>query len=126
MAELNVTPLLDLAFVLLIIFIITTPLIENGVEVQLPPEKMTSPPQTLDPDSIRTVSIKADGQLYLEQNPVTLQGLEQQLGEFQKTHPDGGVVVRADKENRYQVVADVVSLLKRVGIQHMDLQTAEQ
>jgi biopolymer transport protein ExbD len=121
MAELNVTPLLDLAFVLLIIFIITTPLLESNVAVELP----TGPQhdnQPVDPKSVRTVSIDRNGQIFLESKPVELPVLEQELTAFRHETPDAAVVVRADKSLRYQQVIDVVDILQRAQISRMRLE----
>src|SRR5450631_2190769 len=93
MAELNVTPLLDLAFVLLIIFIITTPLLTSNIPVQLPTGSRNNN-QPLDPKSIRTVSINSTGQIYLDAKPVDLPVLEQELITFKSITPDAAVVVR--------------------------------
>jgi biopolymer transport protein ExbD len=124
MAELNVTPLLDLAFVLLIIFIITTPLLENSVTLKLPTAtNHVTPP--VDPKSIRTVSVDARGQVYLENQPVDLNTLEQDLIAFREQTPDAAVVVRADKSLRYQKVIDVYDVLQRAKIERMNLDTVE-
>ena len=120
MAELNVTPLLDLAFVLLIIFIITTPLLTSNIPVQLPTGSRNNN-QPLDPKSIRTVSIDRNGQIYLESKPVDLPVLEQELITFREATPDAGVVLHADKSLRYQQVMDVIDTLKRAQIGRMDL-----
>ena len=122
MAELNVTPLLDLAFVLLIIFIITTPLLESSVTLNLPTatERPTPP---LDPKSIRTINITRAGQVYLNDKPVELPVLEQELAEFHETTPDGAVVVRADKSLPYQQVVDVYDIIQRAKIERMSLDT---
>src|SRR5579863_10000990 len=111
MAELNVTPLLDLAFVLLIIFIITTPLLESSIPLNLPTGSDHSN-QPVDPKSVRTVSIDQNGQVYLESKPVDLPVLEQELVAFRQETPDAAVVVRADKSLRYQQVVDVVDVLE--------------
>src|SRR5271154_4555977 len=100
MAELNVTPLLDVAFVLLIIFIITTPLLESNIALQLPVGSQ-NPNQPPNPKSIRTVSIDRNGQVYLESKPIELPVLEQELTAFRRETPDAAVVVRADKSLRY-------------------------
>jgi biopolymer transport protein ExbD len=121
MAELNVTPLLDLAFVLLIIFIITTPLLENHIPLNLPTAS-TNNNQPIDPKSVRTVSIDRNGQVYLEAKPVDLSVLEQELTEFRLETPDAAVVVRADKSLRYQQVVDVVNVLQRAQISRMHLE----
>jgi biopolymer transport protein ExbD len=123
MAELNVTPLLDLAFVLLIIFIITTPLMENGVALQLPKGSEHDNGQ-VDPKDIRTVSIAADGQVYLEQQPVELPVLKQELAAFVQQNPDAAVVIRADKSLRYQQVMDTMDTVRASGIAKMQLKNA--
>jgi biopolymer transport protein ExbD len=121
MAELNVTPLLDLAFVLLIIFIITTPLLTNNIPVQLPTgSRSTSAP--VDPKSIRTVSIDRNGQIFLESRPVDLPVLEQELISFREATPEAAVVVHADKSLRYQQVMDVIDVLKQAKIDRMNLE----
>jgi biopolymer transport protein ExbD len=121
MAELNVTPLLDLAFVLLIIFIITTPLLESHVAIELPvgPQHDNQPP---DPKSIRTVSIDRTGQVFLESQPVDLPVLEQELVAFRQGTPDAAVIIRADKSLRYQQVVDVVDILQKAQISRMHLE----
>jgi biopolymer transport protein ExbD len=121
MAELNVTPLLDLAFVLLIIFIITTPLLTSNIPVQLPTGSRNNT-QPLDPKSIRTVSINSAGQIYLDSRPVELPVLEQELIAFKNAKPDAAVVVRADRSLRYQQVVDVVDVLQRARIDKMHLE----
>jgi biopolymer transport protein ExbD len=122
MAELNVTPLLDLAFVLLIIFIITTPLLENGMAVQLPTASQRPTPP-IDQKSIKTVNITRTGQIYLDNQPVDLALLEQELTTFRGTTPDAAVVVRADKSLPYQRVVDVYDVIQRAKIERMRLDT---
>ena len=125
MAELNVTPLLDLAFVLLIIFIITTPLLESNIPMQLP-VGTEHPSGPTDPKSIRTVSIDRTGQVYLESKPIDLVELEQELTTFREQTPDAAVVVRADKALRYQQVVDVMDVLERAQISRLHLENVTQ
>lgn len=120
MAELNVTPLLDLAFVLLIIFIITTPLMESNIPLQLP-SGAEHPSGPENPKSIRTVSLDANGQAYLDSMPMELPALEQTLRDFAQTTPDAAVVFRADKSLRYQQVTDALDAIRGAGIQRLDL-----
>ena len=122
MAELNVTPLLDLAFVLLIIFIITTPLLESSVTLNLPTatERPTPP---VDPKSIRTVNITRTGEIFLNDKPVALSMLDQELAAFRATTPDAAVIVRADKSLPYQQVVDVYDAIQRAKIERMSLDT---
>jgi biopolymer transport protein ExbD len=121
MAELNVTPLLDLAFVLLIIFIITTPLLESHVPLDLPigPDHNNQAP---DPKSVRTVSIDRTGRVFLDSRPIDLPVLEQELTAFRAQTPDAAVIVCADKSLPYQQVIDVVNVLERAKISRLNLQ----
>ena len=121
MAELNVTPLLDLAFVLLIIFIITTPLLTSNIPVDLPNggKNNSQPP---DPKSLRTVTIDRYGQIYLEGQKIELPVLEQQLTTFREQTPDAGVVVRADKSLNVQQLFDVMDVLQRAKIDRMRME----
>ena len=121
MAELNVTPLLDLAFVLLIIFIITTPLLTSNIPVELPAGSRNNN-QPVDPKSIRTVTIARNGQVYLESIPIDLPVLEQQLTTFHDTTPDATVVVRADKSLNVQQLFDVMDILQRAKIDRMRIE----
>lgn len=121
MAELNVTPLLDLAFVLLIIFIITTPLLESNIRLELPVGTPNSN-QPVDPKTIRTVSIDRNGQVFLESKRIELPVLEQELARFRRETPEAAVIVRADKSLRYQQVVDVMDILQRAQISRMRLE----
>ena len=123
MAELNVTPLLDLAFVLLIIFIITTPLLESNIAVQLPVGSKNDA-QPVDPKSIRTVSIDRTGQVFLESKPIELPVLEQELLAFKAATPDAAVVVRADKTLNVQQLFDVMNVLQRAKIDRMRIENS--
>jgi biopolymer transport protein ExbD len=121
MAELNVTPLLDLAFVLLIIFIITTPLLTSNVPVELPAgAKSNTPPP--DAKSIRTVTIDRTGRIYLESQPIELPGLLQELTTFRTITPDAAVVVRADKSLNVQQLFDVMNVLEQAKIEKMRIE----
>jgi len=121
MAELNVTPLLDLAFVLLIIFIITTPLLTSNIPVQLPAGSRNNN-QPVDAKSIRTVTIDRNGEIYLESKRVELPVLEQELTAFRAATPDAAVVVRADKSLNVQQLFDVMDILQRAKIERMRLE----
>ena len=121
MAELNVTPLLDLAFVLLIIFIITTPLLTSNIPVQLPTGSRNNS-QPVDRKSIRTVTIDRNGQVYLEAKPIDLPVLEQELTAFRANTPDAAVIVRADKSLNVQQLFDVMDILQRAKIDRMRLE----
>jgi biopolymer transport protein ExbD len=125
MAELNVTPLLDLAFVLLIIFIITTPLLTSNIPVELPNGGKNSH-QAPDAKSIRTVTIDRTGQIYLEGRKIELPVLEQELMTFRAQTPDAAVVVRADKSLNVQQLFDVMDVLQRAKIDRMRMENITQ
>ena len=123
MAELNVTPMLDLAFVLLIIFIITTPLMEGSIEINLP--TATASKTATDPNSVKTVEVARDGAVYFQSRRVTIEALEAQLTRLHQADPDLAVVIRADRELHYQQLVDVFDALQkaqvtRLGLMHLD------
>ncbi len=120
LSELNVTPLIDLAFVLLIIFIITAPLLEQSINVNLP----TASPNTadVDPNAVKTIAVDAAGQIYLDKEPLDAEALYQALAAFKEAEPDAGVVIRVDTENRVQKMVDVLDAMTRAGITRMSIQ----
>jgi biopolymer transport protein ExbD len=113
LAEINVTPLLDLAFVLLIIFIITTPLFEQAIGVNL--AKAAKAEQQKVPRG-RTVSIDKVGQLYLDRSPVDLDTLRTSMRALIAEVPDAAVLVRVDKEQQFEKFVQVLDALKGCGI----------
>ncbi|MEM1060550.1 MAG: biopolymer transporter ExbD [Verrucomicrobiota bacterium] len=120
LSELNVTPLIDLAFVLLIIFIITAPLLEQSINVNLP---TASPnPTEVDPDSVRTIAVDAGGQIYLEGQAMDQDQLFEALRDFKQADPNAGVIIRVDTENRVQKMVDVLDAMTRAGITRMSIQ----
>jgi biopolymer transport protein ExbD len=123
MAELNVTPMLDLAFVLLIIFIITTPLMEGSLEINLP--TATPAKAAADQKSVRTVEVAHDGSIHFAGRRVTLAALEGELVRLHQADPALAVVIRADRDLRYQQLVDVFDTLQRaqvtrLGLMHLD------
>jgi biopolymer transport protein ExbD len=117
--EINITPLLDLAFVLLIIFIITTPLLEQSLRLNLPSggaEKVT-----VRKDQVRTIEINPAGGYIIKGHPYSLAQLEQFLVSESRRDPKMAVYIRADKAERWENVHDVISLCKRLNLTRMDL-----
>lgn len=121
LAELNVTPLLDLAFTLLIIFMITTPLIEQSIEVTTPESRVEAPPP--EPGKIAAVSVDAQGRIYLDERPVDLAALEAALAARVASEKDLAVGIRADRALSYQSVVDVIDALRRAGVGRFGLIT---
>ncbi len=118
-SEINMTPLMDLTFILLITFIITFPLIEQGIPVNLP---KGSAADLDNPDTIN-ITIDDKGSLYLDDLPVSMDYL---TGEMQRTgalSPDTTVYVRADESIDYGSVAAVMKILHDAGIKKLALVT---
>ena len=121
LSEINITPLLDLAFVLLIIFVITTPLLEQSINLKLP--RGGQPEKKLNKSDIRTVEISNTGYYKLDRKTVQLPHLISQLaGEF-RANPNLVVYIRADKDSRYDLVAQVIDGCQKNGITRYSLRT---
>lgn len=118
--QINVTPLLDLAYVLLIIFIILTTATVQGIKVNLP--KASSQP-SLAENKTKAISITADGTIYLDTFPVTMPELENLLRQYKSQTPDLPVIIKADSSIPYQRVVDVLDLVGRLEITQLGLVT---
>ncbi len=120
--QINVTPLLDLAYVLLIIFIILTTATVQGIKVNLP--KASAQP-SLAENKTKAISITADGTIYLDTFPVTMPELENLLRQYKAVTPDLPVIIKADSSIPYQRVVDVLDLVGRLEITQLGLVTAK-
>jgi biopolymer transport protein ExbD len=118
--EINVTPMLDLAYVLLIIFIILTTATVQGIKVNLP--KASAQP-SLAQSKTKAISITADGTIYLDTFPVTMAELENLLRQYKAAKPDLPVIIKADSSIQYQKVVDVLDLMGRLEISQLGLVT---
>lgn len=118
--DINVTPMLDLAYVLLIIFIILTTATVQGIKVNLP--KASNAPSLNKPQT-KAVTIAQDGTLYLDAYPVSIEQLEALLQQYKAVNPDLPVVVKADSQIQYQRIVDVLDVLGRVEINQLGLVT---
>ena len=120
--DINITPLLDLAFVLLIIFVITTPLLEKGLDLKLPgggqPDK-----QQLRKEDIRTVDISAQGSYVLNHQRLSLDQILKQLVQDYKFNPNLLVYIRADENGRTKDLAALLDGCNRNGITRYSLRT---
>ncbi len=119
--ELNVTPLLDLAFVLLIIFMITTPLIENSLDLVVPTSSTAK--SEVDPAEVQMVSITKDAEIELNEEPMTAADLESRLMAMKRDQPGVAVVVRPHKDLPIQTFIGIMDLLQRVGITKVGVMT---
>ena len=121
MNELNITPLLDLVFVLLVIFIITTPQLVNNMEINLPSGK--KPPADLKPKPPTQIAVSAAGQITLNDEVVTVPELKDRLTRLKTEDPKLGVVVKGSDEVDYQVMVNVMDTLRQLDITKMGLVT---
>ena len=119
--ELNITPLLDLVFVLLVIFIITTPQMMNNLEMTLPSGK--PPPRTDKKPKINHIVVDAKGQTFLNDAPVTIPALRDQLQEMKTADPGLSVVVKGADEVDYQNMINVLDVLQQLDITKVGLAT---
>ena len=112
MGEINVTPMVDVVLVLLLVFMVTAPMMSRGVDVQLP---VANQPQ-IQPEDRITVSINAEGRVYVGDRPVNLALLIDQLRGLTQGSADPVVYLRADENLRYAQVIQVMDLIKQAGI----------
>ena len=121
LSEINITPLLDLAFVLLIIFVITTPLLENSLNLNLPKGGSTEP--KLKKSDIRTIEISNTGQYALDRQRLPLPQIINRLVADSRANPNLVVYIRADKDSRFDLVAQVFDGCQRNGISRYSIRT---
>ena len=119
--DINITPMLDLAYVLLIIFIIMTTASVQGIKVNLP--KASSTPSLAKPTT-KAITITEDGRIFLDTYPVTMEDLEARLTQFKAATPDFPVVIKGDAKVQYEKVIDVLDLCGRLDITQLGLVTA--
>jgi biopolymer transport protein ExbD len=118
--EINITPMLDLAYVLMVIFIIMTTATVQGIRVNLP--KASQAPALAKPQT-KAITITADGTIYLDTFPVSLTELENLLRQYKAANPQLPVIVKADSTIQYQRVVDVLDLVGRLDITQLGLVT---
>jgi biopolymer transport protein TolR len=116
--EINMTPLIDMTFLLLITFIITMPAIEQGISIRLPQGKADVLPQ-----KANVVTVDAAGKVFLNNREIGLEDLERTLGEMAAEKPDVSVLVRGDERLEYGKVIQVMKILYKVKITRMALVT---
>ena len=118
--DINITPMLDLAYVLLVIFVIMTTATVQGMRVNLP---KASPAKSLAKPTTKAITVTQEGKIFLDTIPVTLPELEQRLIQQKALTPEFPVVLRGDAQAQYQSVMDVLDLLGRVGLTQVGLAT---
>ena len=122
LSEINVTPFVDVMLVLLIIFMVTAPMMVQGVEVELP--NADAPPLEVDDQQDQLIlSIDVNGDVFIGENPADWDRLDAQLKAINERNPDANVFVRADGSIRYEKVLQLMSMAKAAGIGKVGLVT---
>lgn len=119
--DINITPMLDLSYVLLVIFILMCTASVQGMKVNLP--KASNAPASLSKPKTKAITINNEGKLFLDTVPMTLQELEQGLQRAKSDNPDLSIVVKGDGLTQYQSVMDVLDVIGRLGITQVGLAT---
>ncbi len=122
LSDINITPLLDLAFVLLIIFIITTPLLEQGLDLTL--KQGGRPDRDIQKDDIRTVEISSTGQIMLQGKRMNLAQAEGELTRAFRSNPNLLIYIRADENGKNRYLYEVIDSCQRNGITRFSLRTS--
>jgi biopolymer transport protein ExbD len=120
LTELNITPLLDLAFVLLVIFIITTTPIVNDLDLSLP---KASKHEKDPPRKANYVTVEASGKMYLNKKEVDVAALHAEMIQLRTDDPDLSVIVRGDSKTKYQKIVDVLDVLQQANVTKVDFAT---
>jgi TolR protein len=123
-SDINVTPLVDVCLVMLIIFMVVTPMLQKGVDVALP--ETTSPEKMPESQKELTVSIKADGNVFVGQNWVPEASLANHLADIHASSPERPVVVKGDRRLKYKEVRKVMQLLNEAGFTRVGLVTKKE
>jgi biopolymer transport protein ExbD len=121
--DINITPMLDLAYVLLIIFIIMTTASVQGIKVDLP--KASSSASLAKPQT-KAITVSDSGQIFLDAYPVTMDELENRLRTQKALTPEFPIVLKGDSSVAYQKVMDVLDLLRRLDLSQVGLVTGKQ
>ena len=123
-SDINVTPLVDVCLVLLIIFMVVTPMLQKGVDVQLPenakPEKMPEGAKQL------TVAVKLDGTVFVDKDWVPDERLARAFKEIHTQSPEKDIVIKADKRLKYKRVRDVMRIINEAGFAGVGLVAEHQ
>jgi biopolymer transport protein TolR len=120
MAEINVTPFVDVMLVLLVIFMVTAPLMQDGVELELPKETIAP----VDIKDIPNISLQSNKKIFWNKKKLAnMVELTQEIGLYIQGNKDGGVYLQADKKLDYGFVMQVMATIKRAGIKNIGMVT---
>jgi len=120
LSEINVTPLVDVMLVLLIIFMVTAPMLHEGLDVELPQVKAESIAKE---SSTVTVTVTKDGRIFIDQEEVTLSELSGQMEQMRRLWPDKKVLLKGDKNVSYGAVVEVMAVMRNAGVVDLGMVT---
>lgn len=125
-ADINVTPMVDVMLVMLIIFMVITPMLSKGISVDLVKTKNPIAMSAADKEDAVLVAVTRDGKTFLGSNPITPDGLPAKVKDLLTNKLDKTVYVKSDSRARYKNVVDVVDNLRAAGVDNIGLLTEEQ
>jgi biopolymer transport protein ExbD len=123
LSDINITPLVDVMLVLLVSFILTIPVLTNAVHINLPKTVTTTPPEQ---QKAVTVTVNGEGQIYLDNQPVTGTELETELIALKAANSELSLHLRADERVPYGPVAKVMAQIEHAGITHVSVLTDQE
>jgi biopolymer transport protein TolR len=118
LSQINVTPLVDVMLVLLVIFMVTAPIIQQGVQVNLPQAKAGA---ITGSEELLVVTVAKNGKIYLNDNAMNLEELGQKLRAIRKLQADKQVYLRADQDVKYGLVMKTIAEIKQAGIERLGM-----
>jgi len=119
-SEINITPLVDVMLVLMVVFILTAPLLNNAVRINLPKTSVTTPAT---PNKSVTVSLDGENRIFIDKREVPLESLERELHVLVGSNPDLALSLQADEGVPYRAVAKVIAHIQRSGVTKLSVLT---
>jgi biopolymer transport protein ExbD len=119
--DINITPMLDLAYVLLVIFILMCTAAVQGLKADLPQGSTVT--RSLADKKVKVVTINTEGKVFLNTSPVTMPELEARLAQIKADNPNVPIVVKGDRVTQYQRIMDVLNVIGQTGITQVGLAT---
>jgi biopolymer transport protein ExbD len=119
--EINITPMLDLAYVLLVIFILMTTATVQGIKASLP--RGSNAPKSNAEKKVKAITVDNSGKIFYEREEVTLAGLESRLTDAKAANPNVPVIIKGDSATQYQCVTDVLGVVVKLDITQVGLAT---
>ena len=122
MGEINITPLVDVSFTILIIFILIAPILEQGITLKLPQAKA----KKFESQESLTIEIDKKGWIFLDGERVSQENLANMLSTLAEVRKEMSVLIRADQDNAYGTIIDILDTIKNAGFEHVGLVTRDK